>query len=85
MKEYVREYLRDSRLKSVSVNVAATFVALIISLLPLWIYITLHALMEPAGFWQTLALGAVGLYFLGSLQILGLVLFGLFMKLIWFD
>ncbi len=44
--------------------------------LPIEIYIGFRYLAQPQGFWQELALGVAGLFFLGSLQIILFLVWG---------
>ncbi len=47
-----------------------TLFALAVALIPAWIYLLVRAYAEPSGFWQELALGVVGAWILGSIQLL---------------
>jgi hypothetical protein len=41
-------------------------------LIPLWIFIGVRSLASPKGFWQELAMGVVGIWILGALQLVAI-------------
>ncbi|MEK7089756.1 MAG: hypothetical protein AAB920_02980 [Patescibacteria group bacterium] len=49
--------------------------ALVIALIPTELFFLVRHFLSPHGFWQELILGVVGLWFLGSLQFIFLVIF----------
>lgn len=46
----------------------------LLGLMPTWIFILVKTLLSPDGFWQKFAVYGLGVYFLGALQIVFLVL-----------
>ncbi len=66
--------------------VLKTFWSLLVfafTFIPLWIWLGTRSLANPEGFWQEIAIGALGLLFLGGLQLIGLVFFVSLLMLIW--
>ena len=51
-------------------------IIVILTLIPVWIFLLLKYLLNPEGFWQNLVTYGLGLFFLGSLQIV-FIIFGI--------
>jgi hypothetical protein len=51
--------------------------------IPLWLYLLATWVFRPSGFWQNFILAGAGLYFLGSFQFLGIVVFIFWMIAVW--
>ena len=51
-------------------------IIVILTLIPAWIFLLLKYLLNPEGFWQNLVTYGLGLFFLGSLQIV-FIIFGI--------
>ena len=43
--------------------------------IPAWIFLGVRALVAPQGFWQEMVLGTLGVWVLGGLQVVGIVIF----------
>lgn len=62
----------------------ATYVAVTVALIPVWIWCSVGAWAQPEGFWQKIILGGLALYFLGLIQLLLLVaLITILLGVIW--
>ena len=46
-----------------------------VALIPLWFWLLCYAVLSPDGFWQKLVVYGVGLYYLGVIQFVLLVIF----------
>jgi hypothetical protein len=46
-----------------------------VALIPFWFWLLCYAVLSPDGFWQKLVVYGVGLYFLGVIQFVLLVIF----------
>lgn len=53
----------------------------LVTFIPVWVYVGARILLQPEGFWQELALGAVGIFALAGLQVMFLI--GAFFAGIW--
>lgn len=62
-----------------------TLLALAAALFPVWLYLIAKNAFDPQGFWQEFFLFGVGVWFLGGLQILLLIVFGVFALKLWAD
>jgi NADH:ubiquinone oxidoreductase subunit 6 (subunit J) len=52
-----------------------TFAGACVAFIPSWIYFIANVLVQPEGFWQQIALGALGIFFLGSFQLIFIVFY----------
>ncbi len=59
-------------------KLTASALTLLLALTPFWLYLTAQHLLDPQGFWQRLLVVGVGVYFLGGLQIIFLILWLMF-------
>ncbi len=64
-------------------GVVLSLLAVLIGLIPAWVFLGVRALAEPEGFWQELALGLVGMFFLGAMQLIFLVGLAIMLAWIW--
>ena len=53
----------------------ATIIGFVVALIPTWFYILAKVLLAPQGFWQNFLLLGVGLFFLGGLQLVLVIIF----------
>jgi hypothetical protein len=53
-------------------------IVFLLCLIPTWIFLVLKYMIGPMGFWQKFAVYGLGIYFLGGLQIVGIILFLVF-------
>lgn len=60
-------------------------VTLVVVLGPVWFYLSVRLLMSPVGFWQNFVLLGAGLYFLGFVQLILIVLWVAFILAVIFD
>ncbi len=60
-----------------------TLAALALCLIPTWIYLLARLVLDPHGFWQKLVVLGLGVWFLGGLQIILIVLFFFLLAAIW--
>lgn len=51
--------------------------------IPAGVFFLLRGLAEPSGFWQELAVGVIGLFFLGTLQIVLIIFYITFLIGVW--
>lgn len=65
----IETFLKGSAVQNVAFKIIALFIVWIIGLIPTWIAIGMWCLFDPVTFWQTLALLALLIFFLGGLQI----------------
>ena len=66
-------------------RLSLSVVAAIICLIPLWIFVAVKSLLHPTGFWQNLVTYGVGVYFLGGIQIILLIVFICAIAVIWMN
>ncbi len=57
------------------VKLLYSLAALAIALTPTWVYLLARLALDPHGFWQKLVVLGLGVWFLGSLQLVLLVVF----------
>lgn len=57
--------------------------AVVVALIPTWVFLAARAFFAPDGFWQELALGVVGLTFLGVIQLVLVVVLVAFLFVVW--
>lgn len=57
-------------------KIALQILLVVAGLIPLWIFLIVHAMINPAanGFWAEVVITGLGIYFLGGLQIVGVVI-----------
>lgn len=55
-------------------NLYLSLMLLAVCLLPTWILLAAYNLLDPADFWQKTLVIGVGLYLLGSIQLIALVI-----------
>ena len=61
-----------------------TIVSAIVAAIPIWVYLVAKTILNPQGFWQNFFLLSGGLFILGGLQIILLILFIIFLfQVIW--
>ena len=53
-------------------------IALVLALIPTWLWLFAYKLFSPEGFWQNLVLFGVGVWLLGGLQIFLLIFWVIF-------
>ncbi len=58
-----------NRLLEFSIKLAITGAVMLVAGMPTWLFLIARYMVSPEGFWQNLVLGAVGIWFLGGLQI----------------
>ena len=58
-------------------------VGLIIFLIPFWLWLLIRYLLSPEGFWQNLFFTCVGVYFLGFIQVILLIIYVLVLLVTW--
>jgi len=51
--------------------------------IPFWIYLSVRYFFSPHGFWQEIFLFGIGIYILGSAQVILLILLAIWLLLIW--
>ena len=66
-----------------TLKIVFSVIALGIALIPAWIYWFVHSLLQPQGFWQNLILLGAGVWVLGTLQIIFLVVWFAALIAIW--
>ena len=82
--ENLEKHKRKQRHKNIISNWVLSIVCGIIAFIPLWFFLFVQTLLSPEGFWQKFVLYGVGLYFLGSLQLLFLFIYlGILINVIW--
>lgn len=59
-------------------KIFASLIALLVALIPFWIWLICRAALSPEGFWQNLVVFGLGAWFLGGIQIILLII------LLWF-
>jgi hypothetical protein len=62
-----------------------SLVSFAVCAIPLWVWLGVHSLVHPVGFWQEIALGIVGMYALGAMQIVLIIVFIFTLTVIWDD
>lgn len=55
------------------VKLGISLIALVLALIPFWIYLASRHLFAPKGFWQNLVLAGLGLWLGGGIQIVFLI------------
>ncbi len=72
----IRYHLLNSR-------IVLTFLGFAVAGIPTWLFLIMHHLFEPQGFWQNVFFVGFGFYFLGAAQIflLGVLLVWLYFVL----
>jgi len=60
-----------------------SLITLAIALIPLWFWLVIKHMVQPQGFWQNLAIAGLGMFFLGSIQIILLVLWVVLICTMW--
>ena len=64
-------------------NWVATLVVALVALAPTWFWIIARWLMEPEGFWQNFILFGVGLWLMGFVQLVLIVVAFMLIVAIW--
>lgn len=57
----------------VVLGLLVTFVILVLTFIPTWIFLGVRYFASPEGFWQNLAVAGIGLWFLGGAQMVFLI------------
>jgi hypothetical protein len=53
--------------------------------IPTWIWLSIRTITNPEGFWQEFALGILGVWLLGGLQVALLIIFLALILMLWFE
>ena len=69
LNEKIKGFLKRPAFQNFIFKGVVIVVVWIIALVPTWFFIFVWWLASPEGFWQVLALTAVGLFFCGAFQI----------------
>ena len=64
-------------------QVTHTAWALLLALMPTELFFLIRSVASPGGFWQEALLGIVGLFFLGGIQVLLIILYIIFLTMVW--
>ena len=64
-------------------GILLSIISAIIALIPVWVFIGIRILLSPKGFWQNFFLLGLGIWSLGIIQIILLVLLGIWLWAIW--
>lgn len=75
--------IRARQAKDFVEQVILTIVGFVVCSLPFDLYLLLKHSLDPQGFWQNLVLAGFGVYFLGSIQVILLVLFIWWLFVVW--
>jgi hypothetical protein len=67
-------YTRRKSLGTRLANFIWKLLILAVCLWPAWLWLALRAMLNPEGFWQKLVMVGLGLWFLGIIQIVFLVI-----------
>jgi O-antigen ligase len=62
-----------------------TAIGSLIAFIPVYIFLFLRYLLSPTGFWQKLAFGALGIWLLGSIQLILLISLAVWLWFVWTD
>lgn len=62
-----------------------TVLLVALSFTPTWIFLLVRNLLDPHGFWQKFLVLGVGVYFLGGLQIICLIVVIALTVVLWMD
>ena len=62
-----------------------TLVSLLVAGIPAWIWLLAHTLLEPDGFWQEIVVLGLGVWVLGGLQIIFLIVLLAWLIAVWSD
>jgi RsiW-degrading membrane proteinase PrsW (M82 family) len=65
--------------KDVAVRILMTVIAVAVAFIPLWLFLAVRTFASPEGFWQNLALGVVGIFFLGGVQLFAIIFLLMFL------
>lgn len=65
------------------VKLTVSLIATVIALIPVWIYLLAKWVFAPEGFWQNFFLSGVGVWLLGSVQVILLVILLIVFFAIW--
>lgn len=60
-----------------------TLAAVVVTFIPVWVFLAVRHVLHPAGFWQNLATGVAGVALLGGIQIFLIVLCVVFLHFLW--
>ncbi len=60
-----------------------SLVVLVVGLVPVWIYLIVRLLLTPNGFWQELVLVGLGVWVLGSIQVILFIVLLILLFAIW--
>ena len=67
------------------VRILLQVIVVLITPIPLWIFMGVRGILNPTGFWQNLVVSGLGLYFLGTAQLFMLVLGIIASVIIWIE
>ncbi len=60
-----------------------SLLAVLVALIPLWIFLLARLLFQPEGFWQNLVLTGLGIWLMGAIQLVFLVVLMFVLIAIW--
>lgn len=64
-------------------KIIASLTVILLALIPTWIYLLAKLILSPQGFWQGMAVFALGVITLGELQIVLLIIMVILLLAIW--
>ena len=65
------------------IKTGVTLISLVVALIPLWIFIGGKSLLSPEGFFQNFFVFGIGIWFLGGIQLLLLIICFVWMFIVW--
>ncbi len=73
------------KIKDGIVGILLSIGAVIIALIPFWFYLLMRFALSPTGFWQNFFLLGLGIWLLGGIQILFLIILIIFLCSLWIN
>lgn len=70
--------IKEANMPGLLKKIFFTLASLFVTLIPTLIYVSVRFLLEPEGFWQNFILLGIGVWILGGMQVLLLILWFMF-------
>jgi len=80
----MKDMIARSRLDGIGTKIILTLGSLLVALIPLWFFLLVENLLSPEGFWQNFVVYGLGIYFLGIIQLVFLIIWiGSLIEVVW--